>query len=179
MLAYQQQTERQWAIEKSFEEAERKAELRAAEEWRQNDEKRRQKLLRDAELQKGKEIMSMRRGDTHESRQVKAPSRKPSRQPEEVLSEPETSRRTQDFLAIRANRETSPPPTPYYTVFGSSTGKVAAVDEADDSDVHFSWTSTNLGQNFASGLGAGLSLPGAKDGNREVLRKWERRSTIT
>ncbi|ESK87672.1 hypothetical protein Moror_1894 [Moniliophthora roreri MCA 2997] len=179
MLAYQRQAERQQAIEKSFEEAERKAELRAAEERRQSDEKRRQKVLRDAELQRGKEIMSMRRGDTHESRPVKAPSRKPSHEPDQVLSDPETSRRTKDLPTISGNRETSPPPTPYYTVFGSSTGKVATAGDSDGSDLQFSWTSPNLGQNFVSDLGADLSLSGAKDGGKAGSDKWERRATVT
>ncbi|KAK7047894.1 hypothetical protein VNI00_006222 [Paramarasmius palmivorus] len=179
MLAYQRQSERQKAIERSFEEAERKAELKAEEERRKSDERRRQKALRDAEIQKGKDEMRMRRGDSQDASHARLPSRKPSHDPEKVESE--VARRPKELPVRKGTREESPPPTPYYTVFGSSSGKVVAVGDPGDSDLEFTWSS-NLGQNFASGLGAGLGVGSGgneKESDRATNEKWERRATVT
>ncbi|KAK0201974.1 hypothetical protein DFS33DRAFT_1386262 [Desarmillaria ectypa] len=45
----------------------------------------------------------------------------------------------------------SPPSAPYYTVFGSTSGKVVAVGGPEDS-----WSGYSLGSQFANGLGSGI-----------------------
>ncbi|KAK0187883.1 hypothetical protein F5146DRAFT_732506 [Armillaria mellea] len=50
-----------------------------------------------------------------------------------------------------ASSPPSPPSTPYYTVFGSTSGKVVAVGGPEDS-----WSEYSLGTQLANGLGSGI-----------------------
>ncbi|KAF9026120.1 hypothetical protein BDZ89DRAFT_45196 [Hymenopellis radicata] len=52
-----------------------------------------------------------------------------------------------------ASEDATPPSTPYYTVFGSRSGKIVAVGGPEDA-----WSELSLGSGFVAGLGAGLGL---------------------
>ncbi|EEB91671.1 hypothetical protein MPER_09935, partial [Moniliophthora perniciosa FA553] len=152
MLAYKRQTQRHLEIERSIKEAERMVREMEREAEIEAEERLKLKVLRNAELDRGKQEMNMRRGDSRFRLQVEAKSTSATQSPLPTPPADFVSVSLNDEKAGASAQEPSPPSTPYYTVLGSS-GTVVAVGDPKDSDLQLSWSPS-----FKPGLGTGLGL---------------------
>ncbi|ESK88331.1 hypothetical protein Moror_14817 [Moniliophthora roreri MCA 2997] len=172
MVAYKRQTQRHREIERSIKEAERMVQEMEREAETEAEERLKVKALRDAELERGKQEISIR-GDYRLHLQAEAKSTSATQSPLPTPPEDFVGVSLHNGKAGKSVQGSPPPSTPYYTVFGSS-GTVVAVGDPEDPDLQLSW-SPSLGKSLKPGFGTNLgpAIPG------EPKEVWDRAPTVT